>query len=247
MGSVRKGGLGHIRAGWGWTRGEAGYTAEQRERQLYVYHKAKIPFPHQLSFTLRTNPQPLLGVPKTESIVGGAWAGLLPCQPCDWGPGHWDSLPQLCHEWQLSAGHGITVQIQHSSPREALRSAPHSYCSINHSAIIITTSGSSSVTTRPAWSGICPEFLPHILPWCPLRFLGSILAFFRFLHVIPYVTWEHAGNKVALWLSETAACCAMLADAVKALLRDYASPKDLKVVAHGHAGHRVIIIKGNTF
>lgn len=41
-----------------------------------MYHRAKIPFPHQLSFTLRTNPQPLLGVPKTESIVGGAWAGL---------------------------------------------------------------------------------------------------------------------------------------------------------------------------
>lgn len=61
------------------------------------------------------------------------------------------------------------------------------------------------------------------------------------------MTWEHAGNEVALWLSETAACCAMLADAVKALLRDYASPKDLKVVVHGHAGHRVIIIKGNTF
>lgn len=44
-----------------------GWSIQQnRERQLYVYHKARAPFPHQLPFTLRTNPQPLLGAPKAE-------------------------------------------------------------------------------------------------------------------------------------------------------------------------------------
>lgn len=61
------------------------------------------------------------------------------------------------------------------------------------------------------------------------------------------MTWEHAGNEVAMWLSKTVTCCAILEDAVKARLRNYASPKDLKVVAHRHAGHRNIIIKGNNF
>lgn len=124
--------------------------------------------------------------------MGGAWAGLgalleppLASHVTEAQVAETHFLS--CNGWQLSTGHRTIVKNQHSSPREVLRSAPHSYCSINHMAMIITTNSSSSVTTRPAWSGVCPELLPHILPWCPLRLLGSILAFFRFLHVIPYV------------------------------------------------------------